>query len=148
MTDRSRNNAPRTRGRPFRKGNPGRPRGARHRVTVAAEALLHGEAETLTRKVIELALGGDRVALRLCLDRILPPRRERSVPFKLPSLRAPADATFALSAIAGAVATAEITPGEAAELAKLVEAYVKALEAGEFDLRLQAVEARDDAKKS
>ena len=34
-------------------------------------------------------------------------------------------------------------PGEASELAKLVEAYVKALEAGEFDQRLRAVEARD-----
>jgi hypothetical protein len=34
-------------------GNPlGRPRGARNRTTVASEALLEGEAETLTRKAI------------------------------------------------------------------------------------------------
>jgi hypothetical protein len=125
-------------------GNPrGKPKGARHRTTLAAEALLDGEAETITRKVIELALAGDTVALRLCLDRILPPRRERPVQFKLPSLRAPADAAVAMSKIAGAITASQITPGEAAELAKFIEAYAKALEAGEFDLRLRAVEARD-----
>jgi hypothetical protein len=44
-----------------------------------------------------------------------------------------------MAALAAAVATASITPGEAAELSK--EAYVKALEAGEFDERLRALEA-------
>ena len=37
------------------KSNPfGRPRGLRNRATVAAEAMLDGEAQELTRKVIEL----------------------------------------------------------------------------------------------
>ena len=64
-------------GRPgtFQYGNPGRPRGARNKSTLAAMALLEGEAEALTRKAVELALGGDTVALKLVLDRILP--RER-----------------------------------------------------------------------
>ena len=79
MSHDPRNNGVKTRGRPFATGNPGRPKGARHRVTVAAEALLDGEAEALTRKAIELALAGDTIALRLCLDRIIPPRRERAV---------------------------------------------------------------------
>ena len=73
------------RGRPFRRGesgNPaGRPIGARHKATILAEALLDGEAEGLTRKVLEMALAGHTVALRLCMERILPPRRERPVPF-------------------------------------------------------------------
>jgi hypothetical protein len=67
------NTAGNQRGRPFKKGrsgNPaGKPKGARHRATVAAEALLDGEAEGLTRKAIEMALAGDGTALRLCLDR-------------------------------------------------------------------------------
>src|SRR5207248_1837063 len=73
------------RGRPFRRGesgnSAGRPVGARHKATVAAETLLDGEAEGLTRKVLEMALAGDNVAMRLCLERILPPRRERPVRF-------------------------------------------------------------------
>ena len=57
-------------------GNPcGKPRGARHKATLAAEALLDGEAAALTRKAIERALEGDGVAVRLCLERILPARR-------------------------------------------------------------------------
>ena len=68
-------------------GNPnGKPKGTRHRVTVAAEALMEGEAEAITRKAIELAKGGDGPALRLCMDRIYPARKERSVRFRLPSL--------------------------------------------------------------
>ena len=45
------------RGRPFEPGNPGKPKGTRHRTTLAVEALLEGEAEQLTRKAIDLALG-------------------------------------------------------------------------------------------
>src|SRR5205823_6586133 len=60
------------RGRPFRRGesgnSAGRPVGARHKATVAAETLLDGEAEGLTRKVLEMALAGDTVAMRLCLE--------------------------------------------------------------------------------
>src|SRR3954467_14886671 len=58
-----------TRGRPFQPGNPGKPKGARHRTTLAIDALLDGDAANLTRKAIEMALGGDTVAMRLCLDR-------------------------------------------------------------------------------
>ena len=58
-------------------GNPaGRPRGSRNRTTLAAQALLDGEAEALTRKAVDLALDGDIAALRLCLERIIPVRRE------------------------------------------------------------------------
>jgi DNA transposition AAA+ family ATPase len=46
--------------KPGQSGNPeGRPKGARNRATVAAERLLDGEADTLTRKAIELAKKGD-----------------------------------------------------------------------------------------
>ena len=41
-------------------GNPdGRPRGARHKTTLAIEALLEGQHEALTQKAIDLALAGD-----------------------------------------------------------------------------------------
>ncbi len=57
----------------FRTGNRGKPKGARHRATLAALELLDGEAEALTRKAVELALEGDTTALRLCLERMAPP---------------------------------------------------------------------------
>ena len=146
MADTSRNNATKTRGRPFASGNPGRPKGARHKAALAAEGLLDGEAEGLTRKALEMALAGDTVALRLCLERILPPRRERPVRFRLPALQSPADAISAMAAITAAVADAGLTPGEAAELSKLIDAYVRAVEVTEFDQRLRALEMNVDAK--
>src|SRR5580704_6937267 len=82
------NTAGKQRGTPFkagRSGNPaGKPKGSRNAATLAMEALLDGESEALTRKAIELAKGGDMAALRLCLDRILPPRKDRPVSFALP----------------------------------------------------------------
>jgi hypothetical protein len=104
------------------------------------DCLPFDKAERLTRKVLEMALAGDIVAMRLCLERILPPRRERPVRFKLPELQSPPDAAAAMAALAAAVADGDLTPSEAAELSKLVAAYVKALEASDFDQRLRAIE--------
>jgi len=71
-------------------GNPGgRPKGALNKATLATQALLEGEAEALTRKVVELAKSGNPMALRLCLERLLPPRRDRPIIFALPKLGGP-----------------------------------------------------------
>lgn len=133
------------RGRAFQKGrsgNPaGRPKGARHKTTLAMEALLAGEAEGIARKAVELAKEGDTVALRLCLDRLLPVRKDRPVPFALPPIESSADLTKATAALLEAVARGELTPSEAAELGKLVEVHVKAIETRDFAARLDALEA-------
>jgi hypothetical protein len=66
--------------KPGQSGNPsGRPVGARNRATLAMEALLDGDAEAIMGKAIELAKAGDGPALRLCLDRLMPARRDRHV---------------------------------------------------------------------
>ena len=71
-----------------------------------------------------------------------PPRRERPVRFQLPALHSAADAAGAMASIAAAVAAGEITPRGAADLSKLVETCMRAIEANEFDERLQAIETR------
>lgn len=133
-------------GKPFRpgqSGNPaGKPKGTRHRATMLAERLLDGEAEAMVRTVIEKAKQGDMVALRLCLDRILPPRRERPLQFKIPTLQSASDAAAPMAVLTQAVAKGDITASEAAELSKLVESFIKALEASDFHMRLQALEGR------
>ena len=68
----------------FAPGNPGRPKGARHKTTRAVEELLDGEGEAITRKAVDMALDGDTTALRLCLERISPPRKDTPVQFDLP----------------------------------------------------------------
>ena len=76
----------------FASGNPGRPRGARHKVTQAIEAMLEGQQEALTQAVIDKALEGDVTALRLCLDRIAPARKDAPVSFALPEIETAEDA--------------------------------------------------------
>ena len=109
--------------KPGQSGNPkGKPKGTRHKATRAAQALLEGEAEALSRKAVELALAGDTTALRLCLERIAPPRKDAPLRMDLPELYTAADAAGALRAIVAAVATGELTPSEGAALTGLVEA--------------------------
>lgn len=98
----------------------GRPKGSRNKTTLAVESLLEGQAEALTQKAIERALDGDPAALRLCLDRLAPPRRDRPVEFSLPAVKEAADCRDALAAILAATAEGELTLSEAATLAKLV----------------------------
>ncbi|GJE52653.1 hypothetical protein GOFOIKOB_5727 [Methylobacterium tardum] len=126
-----------------RSGNPaGRPKGARNHTTRAVEALLDGEAAALTRKAIELALDGDGPALRLCLDRLLPPRKDRPVTFALPPIVTTDDLPKATGAIVAAVAAGELTPAEAAEISKTLDVHVRAIEATELHRRMAALEAR------
>ena len=124
----------------FKPGNAGRPKGARNKTTLAIEALLESDAETITRKAIELAKSGDLTAIRLCMDRLCPPRKDRYVEFELPEIGTAADTASASAAIVRAVAASELTPSEAVELAKVLEGYTRCLEASDFERRLAALE--------
>jgi hypothetical protein len=134
----------RPRGRPFVKGQSGNPagrqKGCRNKATRAAEAYLDGEAETLARKAVELALAGNPLALRVCLERTIAPRRERPEPVALPRVRSAADLAPAMGAVAAAVARGLITTGQAAELSAVFTTVVRAVELDEFNRRLLAVE--------
>ena len=133
---------------PGRSGNPaGRPKGARHKATLAVEALLDGDAERLTREAVELALDGDTTALRLCLERIVPPRKDAPVQFDLPPMKGAEDAARAAGAVVAAVAQGELTPTEGAHVMGLVDAYRRALETSELDARLQKVEERLERRR-
>jgi Family of unknown function (DUF5681) len=138
------NTAAKQRGRPFEpgeSGNPnGRPKGARNRATVLAEAMLDGEAEAITRKLIEKATEGDTTALRLCLERLLPPKRGRLVAFDLPKIETTADAAQASSSVLKACAAGDLSPGDAAEIMNLISSHTRILETKELEARLTALE--------
>ena len=130
-------------------GNPvGRPKGALNKATLAIQALLDGEAEALTRKVVELAKGGHPVALRLCLERLLPPRKDRPVNFTLPRIEGAEDLVKALGAILEAVAQGEITPAEGQTLTAMLDGYRKGLETADLEARVTALEKERARGKS
>lgn len=127
------------RGKPWVAGqsgnSKGRPVGARNQATVVAEMLLDGEAEALTRKAIEAALAGNVIALRLCLERILPPRRERPLAFRL----SPKPSQVYQVLIKG-LSSGKLLPAEASAIVGVLDAERKAKEAIEFEERLVAIE--------
>lgn len=142
MTNPPRKSATGTRGRPFSKGNAGKPPGARHRVTRAIEELLEGEHEALTRKAIEKALEGDMMALRLCLDRLAPPRKDSPISITLPAVTSVNDALQASAAVLEAVAAGNITPDEAGRVMVLLTAHRTIVETVDLEQRIIKLEEK------
>ena len=122
-------------------GNPaGRPRGALNHATVLAQELLSARVESIAGKLIELAEGGDIRAIRVCMDRLVPPIKHQPVAVELPPIENPADSVEAAASIVAAVAAGDLTAAEAADLAKVVDVYVRAVETKGFDQRLTKLE--------
>lgn len=126
----------------FASGNSGKPKGARHRATQAALNLLEGQTEALTQKAVDMALGGDTVALRLCLERIAPPRRDAPLAFVLPAMTGAHDGVKAAGAIIGAVSIGDLTPQEGAHVMALIETYRRTLETTELESRIAHLEGQ------
>lgn len=122
-------------------GNPaGRPKGCRSHATVAAQLIIDEDARRLTRKVVDMALAGDQQCLRLCVERLVPPRKDRPLPFAMPEVSGLAGMASLLGGLLSSVAAGEITPGEAGDLSKLVMNYVETLKISELESRLAALE--------
>jgi hypothetical protein len=129
--------------------NPkGRPAGSRHKTTLAIEALLEGEAEALTRKAIEMAMNGDVVASRLCLERAAPLRKGRPVVVDVPPIDTAKDVVAAVGAIVGAVGEGMLTPEEGHTFASILDTHRRAIETQELEVRLATVEAALKDKQS
>lgn len=126
----------------FQPGNPGKPKGARHRTTLAIEALLEGQHQALTQAAIDKALAGDPTALKLCLDRLAPARRDTPVAFEMPPIKTVADTVAASSAVLAAVAAGDVTPDEGGRVMALLSAHRGILETGEMEARIAALEAK------
>ena len=132
---------------PFQKGqsgNPaGRPRESRNKTSIRMQEMLEEKAEALVNKVVELAMGGNIAALRLCLDRLVPARKSEPLSCEMPPLARAADAVAAIGGIASAAVAGDVTADEAAKLAKVISLYVNTLEAHQFEHRLAQLERAD-----
>jgi hypothetical protein len=126
----------------FAVGNPGKPKGSRHRATMAVQGLIEEQSKALTQKAIDMALEGDTTALRLCIERIAPARKDTPVSFEMPTMENAQDAARAAAAILSEVSGGSITPLEGATVMGLIEQYRRTLEATELEARISALEAR------
>jgi hypothetical protein len=126
--------------RPGQSGNPkGKPKGARHKATLAAQALLEGEAQAIARKAVELAKAGDTVALRLCLERVVP-----SLKSVAPRVAVDAGGANSLTgqarALVAAALAGEVAPDTAAQLVQALGTTARVEEVESLRERLEALE--------
>jgi hypothetical protein len=109
---------------PFRKGQSGNPAGkkpgTRNRATQIAEALLHEHAPDILKGVVDRALAGDPLSIKLCLEQILP--RRRGHPIQLRGLLAEADADLVQTQllITNQMLAGEVSTEEALELSMVI----------------------------
>jgi hypothetical protein len=129
------------RGRPFKPGNPGRPPGSKNKTTKMLEELLEGEAEDLTRKMIELAKAGNPRCLEYCLDRLLPQRRSEPINLELPKINGLQDVAAAKAVVVRAVSNGTFTPEGALHVTRLLDSYAEAITANDVAVRLEKVES-------
>ncbi len=133
------------RGKPFEPGNTcgrGRPKGSRNQATIALQHMLDGHGEAITKKCALMALQGDPVALRLCMDRLLAPRREPPAKFRLAPVTTAGEVAAAVDAVLQAVAAGRLTPAEGERIAAILEGRRRVIETEEHERRLQKLESQ------
>lgn len=133
----------RSRGRWVRgqSGNPkGRPLGSRNRTTIAVQSLIDGEADKIARKAVKLALQGDTTALRVVLERLLPPIKHRAIHLPMPQICGVEDIPAATAHVISAVAAGEIAPVEGEALVRMMDTFRRAAETADIEERLAALE--------
>ena len=107
---------------------------------------MNGEAEKLTRKCVELALKGDSTALRLCMERLAPPPKDRPVDFPIPPATTAREINLALAKVAEAVGAGTLTPGEGNSLAALLEVHRRGIESADLEDRIERLEKESDER--
>jgi hypothetical protein len=90
---------------------------------------------------VELALGGDTTALKLCLDRVVPRRKSRAVTLDLPRIDRAEDLGEAIGRVIQEAAGGRLLLDEAAALIGMMEARRKVMETIDLEKRIQALEA-------
>lgn len=128
----------------FQKGQSGNPngkaKGTKNRATLAAEQLLQGDLDSICRKLVEEALTGNVQAIKLVLDRVLPPKKDRVIDVQLPKLQTTDDAVNAISIIIDALGSGEITPSEGEAMSRVVDVFIKTLQEYEIEKRVSMLE--------
>ena len=122
-------------------GNPsGRRSGSRNKASLVAQALLVGEVNAVTNKLIELAKGGDIQAIRIIFDKLLPNPRDRAVKVEMGPLHSSKDLVAAMFEVVETMARGEITPAEAASMCSVLERVKLPVENFEFEERIGKLE--------
>lgn len=124
-------------------GNPkGKPKGARHKTTELAYAMMEGGLEAVLQQVVERAKSGDMLACRMIIDKIIPTKKDRTIAIDLPLISTLDGVGHAQSKILQAVVDGDITPNEGERISSIVEARRRAIETVELEARISNLETK------
>lgn len=133
--------------KPGQSGNPnGRPKGARHKISLLAEKLMSDDVEGVVQTVVNAAKSGDMTAARLILERVSPPRKDAPILIDLPQVKSLDDVAGALAVVIDAVSTGCISPSEGANISGLIREFSSAVEIQAIEKRLANLEALQEKK--
>ena len=106
-------------------GNPtGRPKGRRNNATLLQEQLLGIDGELIIQKAVELAKQGNIPAIKVCLERLIPPAKERCIEIALKSVTNNEELPFTVADVLGAIGRGEITPAEGQQIATTIATHL------------------------
>ena len=130
-------------------GNPrGKSKGTLHKATRAALALMEGQLEEVTQVLIDKAMSGDMVAVKLVLDKLVPQAKEAPIAagLTLPARLTAENLSETLETVVKGVASGVLLPGEGQALTAMLNGLGKALELSELEKRIAALESRKESE--
>jgi hypothetical protein len=138
------------RGRPFAAGNTmgrGRPRGSRNKSVSPGQDVLDEYAAKLMLKCIALAGQGDVGAMRLCLERILPVRRDALVRVSLPRIGTAQDINQAAEKVMQGMGRGKITATDGEKMMNVLQMRSRIIDSVEVERRIAKLEESIAADK-
>lgn len=122
-------------------GNPsGKPKGAKDKRT-ALRQLLVPHQEKLVKTLIDFAEAGDMTAMRIVMDRMMPPLREDPIRVTIPKIESADDCTLAQANVLNAVAAGQMLPSEGQVLSGLINAQRLAYETSHLSAQVANIQS-------
>ncbi len=123
-------------------GNPaGRRKGALNKVSRKVIERISEKGDELLDVILEKALDGDLVALKLCLERLCPAQKELPLPaIKLPEITGPEDLPKATKTLMKAAASGSMTPSALTAMTCVVKAHMETVQTADLAERIRKLE--------
>jgi len=94
------------------------------------------------QKAGDMALNGEVACLRMMLDRVSPPRKDRPVDIDTPPIKTSEDLHMAIDSIWSAPRDGRLTPAEAGAIAEVLERLTRVIEFQDAVKRIEALEKK------
>jgi hypothetical protein len=140
------------RGRPFKKGQSGNPKGGpkgiRAKAFEAFDAMASAELPAIVAALISAAKTGDTKAAELLIKRVWPERKGgRPVEIDLPEINTAADLAAALGVVIRAMAAGLLSTEEAQGVTAILDLQRRAIETAELEQRIAELESLPAMKR-